>query len=86
MDFWASFPLLWDLCFPLWPFSPLKMQAMPNHRETHPQTTESRLTIEKVKQCKGYEHIADEEALFIIQTITSLCQIAVKACSDSQNL
>lgn len=34
--------------------------------------------IERLRQCKGFEQVSDEEALQILQTIQSLCQIACK--------
>lgn len=37
------------------------------------------LTIEKLRTYKGLETLTDEQSLHIIQSITSLCQIAVRA-------
>lgn len=57
------------------------MENTPNTKEAQHQATEY-LTIEKVKQCKGYEHATDQQALAIIHTITALCQIAAKTLTQ----
>lgn len=47
--------------------------------DNEPQT----LTIEKVRSCKGLEHLTEAQALHIIQSLTVLCQIAVKAATSN---
>ena len=41
--------------------------------------------IDKLRQCKGYEHLSQEQALHILQTLEAFCQIAVQAFTPPDN-
>lgn len=48
-------------------------------------TPEITNAIDKLRQYKGYEHLTDEQAQAILQTIEALSQIAVQAILPTEN-
>lgn len=43
------------------------------------------MTIERLRQFKGFEDFTDEQALNYIQSLTQFCQITIKGFLNSRN-